>query len=249
MLHPMRHLLLLFAILAGSSASADPPACTPRSFEASAFTVCPFDAKRKTLRLAWTDARGHALRGFAGLEAQLKPQRVAFAMNAGMFDSAGNPIGLYVENGAVRHPLNNANGAGNFYMKPNGVFSQDADGTLHVETAGDFAARHASPRWATQSGPMLLVKGALHPQIAPDGPSRNIRNGVCVRNARTAIFVISGDTVSFGRLARFFRDVLHCRNALYFDGVVSSLWAPSLNRRDNAAPLGPMVLVTNNGRR
>jgi uncharacterized protein YigE (DUF2233 family) len=44
-------------------------------------------------------------------------------------------------------------------------------------------------------------------------------------------------------LARFFRDGQGCRNALYFDGVVSSLWAPSLARKDNAHPLGPMIVV------
>ena len=58
-----------------------------------------------------------------------------------------------------------------------------------------------------------------------------------------AIFAISEAPVSFGRIARFFRDDHGCRNALYFDGVVSSLWAPSLARKDSAHPLGPMIVV------
>jgi prepilin-type processing-associated H-X9-DG protein len=55
--------------------------------------------------------------------------------------------------------------------------------------------------------------------------------------------VISNDEVSFGKLARFFRDGLKARNALYFDGSVSSLWDPANGRRDAYAPLGPMVVV------
>jgi uncharacterized protein YigE (DUF2233 family) len=232
----------LAATLLSTMLAAAPPHCGTKSFESSAFTVCPFDAGRQELALVLTDARGRALRGFGALEASLHPGRLAFAMNAGMFDDQGFPIGLYVENGTQRHALNRADAEGNFYMKPNGVFSQDNDGSLHVETTDAFAARGAHPRWATQSGPMLLVAGKLGPPISDDGPSRNIRNGVCVRGPRSAIFAISDDAVSFGRLARLFRDVLHCRNALYLDGVVSSLW--TAGRRDARAPLGPMVLVT-----
>ena len=55
--------------------------------------------------------------------------------------------------------------------------------------------------------------------------------------------MISEDAVSFGRFARFFRDGLGCRNALYLDGAVSSLWDPEAGRRDSSRPLGPMVAV------
>ena len=97
--------------------------------------------------------------------------------------------------------------------------------------------------WATQSGPMLVIEGALHPAIQDDGSSRLIRNGVGVRGARIAVFVISDDPVSFGKFARLFRDDLGCANALFLDGTVSSLWAPELNRKDAVAPLGPMVVA------
>ena len=49
--------------------------------------------------------------------------------------------------------------------------------------------------------------------------------------------------VSFGRMARFFRDVLHCPNALYLDGSVSSLWDRPAGRRDTNSELGPLVAV------
>src|SRR5690606_41658138 len=98
-------------------------------------------------------------------------------------------------------------------------------------------------RWATQSGPMLLIDGEMHPRFAEDGTSRLMRNGVGVRDDARAYFVISAGFVSFGRSARFFRDELGCPNALYLDGSVSSLWAPDLDRRDETDDLGPMVAV------
>ncbi len=90
---------------------------------------------------------------------------------------------------------------------------------------------------------MLLINGALHPRFAEDGASRLMRNGVGIGDNHTAYFVISSGFVSFGRFARFFRDELGCRDALFLDGTVSSLWAPEMGRMDNDHPLGPMVVV------
>ncbi|HEY9217885.1 MAG TPA: phosphodiester glycosidase family protein, partial [Phenylobacterium sp.] len=169
--------------------------------------------------------------------------RVRFAMNAGMYDTARAPLGLYVQDAAVVRPLRTEAGSGNFYLKPNGVFSAGADGTLRIETTDAYAARGGRDRWATQSGPMLLVGGAVHPSFQPDGASRNIRNGVGVTGGSAAWFVISEDEVSFGKFARFFRDALDCRDALFLDGSVSSLWSPRQGRRDPRTDLGPMVVV------
>ena len=45
----------------------------------------------------------------------------------------------------------------------------------------------------------------------------------------------------------FFRDSLGCRNALYFDGAVSSLWEPGAKRLDQRAEIGPMVMILRRG--
>ncbi len=164
-------------------------------------------------------------------------------MNAGMFDARGAPIGLYVARGEAGHALNLRDGPGNFHMKPNGVFSVSAEQTVQIETSENFAARDAAPFWATQSGPMLVVDGALHPAIQANGAARLVRSGVGVHDANTAYFVISEGPVSFGRLARFFRDELGCQDALFLDGVVSSLWAPRMRRMDERIPIGPMLVV------
>jgi len=236
---------LCFAFATAAKADSA-PVCTSRVFETSRFTVCAVDTRQESIRLAWTDNRGVPLRSFARLAAAMGTEagRVAFAMNAGMFDQQGNPIGLFVADSDVRMPVNTGSGSGNFYLKPNGVFWVAKDGRLGVETTDQYISHQIAPDWATQSGPMLVVDGDLNSQIAPDGPSKFIRNGVGVASPRSAFFVISEEPVSFGRMARFFRDALGCRNALYFDGAVSSLWAPALGRRDDAHPLGPLVVVT-----
>ena len=235
-------LACLFLCPAGETRAAA-ATCETRRFEESRFTVCAFDSRRQDLRLAWTGTDGSALRSFERLKAALGPEarRVRFAMNAGMYQENGTPVGLYIENGRTRRPLNQRDGTGNFYMKPNGVFSLDPDGTVRVETSPAFAARHAMPVFATQSGPALVTANVLH--VAPDGVSRNIRNGVGIRDANRALFVISDDPVSFGRFARFLRDGLKCRDVLYLDGAISSAWIPDRHRQDQIAPLGPMLVV------
>lgn len=220
-------------------------ACTRQIFEGDPFLVCAFDARRHELRLASRAASGEFLRSFPRLREHLGADaaRARFAMNAGMYDGDGAPIGLFVEDGVMLHPLRLTDGPGNFHLKPNGVFSQDGDGALHIETSEAYAARAAAPRWASQSGPMLVIDGALHPAFAADGASHYVRNGVGLHDRYTAYFVISERAVSFGRFARFFRDALGCSQALFFDGGVSSAWVPRLNRLDRAHPLGPMVVA------
>lgn len=214
------------------------------SFDSERYTVCTYDGARDELRLADRDGRTY-LRSFENLSRALSEDRtrVRFAMNAGMFNDAGAPIGLYVSEGHEQHVLVLTDGPGNFHLKPNGVFWQGEDGSVHVDTSENYALRLAPARWATQSGPMLVINGEIHPRIADNGPSRYVRNGVGVRDGHTAFFVISSGAVSFGRFARFFRDRLRCRNALFLDGAVSSLWSPSIGRDDDDHRLGPMVVV------
>ncbi|HVY87402.1 MAG TPA: phosphodiester glycosidase family protein [Hyphomonadaceae bacterium] len=221
-----------------------PDACVHRSFEGEGFVVCRFNPRTDRIRLVWKSARGAAYRTFDRLEHDTEVAKLRFAMNAGMFDPAGAPIGLYVQKGKELHAINTANGPGNFHLKPNGVFWIDGRGSPHVSTADGYIADAPAPIWATQSGPMLVIKGKLHPAINADGDSRYVRNGVGVGRGGDAFFVISDAPVSFGKLARLFRDELDCSNALYLDGSVSSLWAPSMKRKDAGADLGPMVVVT-----
>jgi len=251
----IRSSLLALLLLAACGSEAPAPkaaqadtsrsaaACTQREFEGSTFTICRYDRRRDEIALFLNGPSG-PLRSFAALEAQLGPRanRLRFAMNAGMYGEDGNPIGLYVEDGRQRHRINRQSGPGNFHMLPNGVFTVAADGRVAVLSSARYQPA-SRPLWATQSGPMLVIDGRLHPGIQDNGPSLHIRNGVGVDSADTAWFVISDDAVSFGRMARLFRDVLNCRNALYLDGSVSSLWDRLDGRRDTNSELGPLVAV------
>lgn len=237
--------MVLLTVVTATECAASAAPCQSQSFEGSHFLVCAVDTRDADITLYLADEKGAPLRSFARLAGVLGPaeQHLRFAMNAGMFDKTGEPVGLYISDGKQAGAINLADGAGNFYMKPNGVFWADASGTLHITRSKAFAASKVQPVWATQSGPLLLENGAIHPQISVDGPSINIRNGVGLRDGHDAIFVISDDPVSFGRFARFFRDALDCPNALYLDGAISSIWVPATGRRDHDHPLGPIIAV------
>ena len=168
---------------------------------------------------------------------------IAFAMNAGMFDDDGKPIGYFVENSNRLQTINTADGAGNFHMKPNGVFFGSGEKWQVMSTDKFLAQVTERPEFGTQSGPMLVVDGKIHPQITEDGPSKLVRNAVGVDDLGRAHFVISNAPLSFGKLARFYRDELKVKNALYLDGTVSSLWNPATDRLDSGAPIGPIVIV------
>jgi uncharacterized protein YigE (DUF2233 family) len=246
---PFVLLVLLEACGSEPEAAPDPARvvaghCRQRSFEGSDFTVCAYDARRHRLALFSEGADG-PLRSFDRLERHLgaRARQVRFAMNAGMYDEEGRPIGLYVEEGRERRALNRRDGAGNFHLKPNGVFAMDAEGRVSVRTGDAWARARPQVRFASQSGPMLVIAGRLHPAFQPDGESRHLRNGVGIVDRNRAWFAISEQPVSFGKFARFFRDVLGCRDALFFDGTVSSLWDPGARRRDDGYAFGPMVAV------
>ncbi len=252
----MRNALIVFfgivalafagALVFGDRGRAD--VCKAQSFEGDAFTVCAYRPAQDDISLVWADGKGLAIGGFEALEASglVDVKRVRFAMNAGMFDASGAPIGLFVANGREEHALNQQTGSGNFHMQPNGVFFVDAERRPHVLATADYAVGGEQPMWATQSGPMLVIGGALNAQFSPDGDSRYVRNGVGVHGG-IAYFVISEQPVSFGKFARFFRDALKCESALYLDGAVSSLWVPASGRLDADHVIGPMVVIS--GRR
>jgi len=238
-------ILVFLAIFPAAAASpAESAPCKVVAFESSRFVICRYRRGADELQLAWRGSGG-PLGGFDGLAAWLGPEaaRVRFAMNGGMFDHQQAPVGLLVLSGELLHQADTAKGQGNFYLLPNGVFWAEANGSVHVDETGRFVARGLSPMWATQSGPLLVSAGVLHPAIAENGSSLAVRNGVGVRDPDEAFFVISSEPVSFGRFARLFRDHLRCPDALYLDGIVSALWAPNLARRDPATGLGPLIVV------
>jgi len=225
-------------------ASSVESACRSIIFEDAPLTDCVAIPARHAIALALGPSGGAPYRSLSALAQGQNGETVAFAMNAGMFDEAGQPIGYFVEKSERLKELNTADGDGNFHMKPNGVF-YGSGGEWHVRTTDDFLANVKDrPEFGTQSGPMLVIAGKIHPQITHDGPSKLVRNAVGVDEQGRAHFVISNAPISFGKLARFYRDELKVKDALYLDGTVSQLWNPATDRLDTGAPIGPIVVVT-----
>ena len=169
--------------------------------------------------------------------------RTVWMMNAGMFQDNGMPVGLCVADGREVTPLNTAEGKGNFFLKPNGVFALTGSGAVIRETGEWQAAVPAEIRLATQSGPLLVRSGALHPAIREDSTNRYLRNGAGVRADGRVVFAISTEQVTFYEMATLFRDALHCPDALYLDGAISAMYAPAAGVNTEAGSLGPVLGV------
>jgi len=246
-----RTIAFLLAVAATSLAAhssrtlAEIQPCRLIEYERNAYTICEVDLRKHTVRLHWKRSDGTPYAYLSALPRTLEGEvgRLLFATNAGMFDPALKPVGLYVEQGRELVHVNTRSGYGNFHMKPNGVFYVSADRAAIAETRA-FLKQRTQADLATQSGPMLVINGRVHPRFDRRSTSLKARNGVGVRADGKILFAISQGEVSFDAFARLFRDGLNCPNALFLDGGrASSLYAPSLNRLGNILSLGPMLAV------
>lgn len=166
-------------------------------------------------------------------------ERLRFAMNGGMYQADGKPLGLYIENGKTVTPLNTRRAEGNFYLQPNGIFYLTAERQAFVVKTEDFQT-NGNVRFATQSGPMLVVDGQINPLFQPDSENLNVRNGVCAAENNKVIFAISRREVNFYEFAEFFKNA-GCRNALYLDGFVSRMYAPEKNITQTDGDFGAII--------
>lgn len=233
-------------IAAVSPPEARAVTCQDKTHDGKVFTVCEVDATHESLRLYRTDENGTPYGQFSVLNSWLKDhgRRLVFAMNAGMYHEDRSPVGYYLEDGREEMRVLAGPSKGNFGLLPNGIFCI-GDGWARVVETRRFLSDRPRCRHATQSGPMLVIDGALHPRFLPDSTSRYIRNGVgTTADGRRAIFVISQSLVTFHEFGRFFRDVLKVPNALFLDGNISRLYAPQIGRDDFGRRMGPIVAVT-----
>ena len=218
--------------------------CADIDYGGNSFTACTVDVASENLSLFHKDAEGVVIGSFGGIEALPEVDSLVFAMNAGMYHDDRSPVGHYREDGVETMRVIPNAGPGNFGLLPNGVLCINEDSAQVYETL-DYVDRAPACRDATQSGPMLVIDGALHPRFLPDSTSRFVRNGVGTSaDGGTAVFVISNGSVTFHEFGSFFRDYLKLPNALYFDGKVSRLYARDQGRSDFGFQLGPMVAVT-----
>lgn len=197
-------------------------------------------------RLADQDQTIQPLYKFNNLLADLpKSSELKFATNAGMYNAEFAPIGFTVLQGRQILSLNLNEGAGNFHMMPNGVLWWDQKNRVSITESHKFngmlQSGVAKPWYATQSGPMLVIEGKLHPKFNPASTSQKIRNGVGVCEDGNIKFVTSNEPVTFYQFASLFKEDLNCANALFLDGgIASALYAPDIAHQDNKN-MGVMV--------
>lgn len=216
--------------------------CRSISFESVPLTHCTADPELHRIKTGLAPSSGPNFGTIEAWAAGRDESRIAFVMNAGMYDNALKPIGYFVRDEDRLSELDRSDGLGNFYLKPNGVFFGTGGRWRVLGSNTFFSTIGTRPQFGTQSGPLLVIDGELHPDIQDDGPSKAIRNGVGVDAQGKAHFVISDAPLSFGKLARYFRDEVKTPNALFLDGNVSSLWHPASGRMDGRR-VGPLIVV------
>ena len=242
-----------FALLVGPAAAEEGAACRSEAFEDTGYTVCSFDPAFDDMRIFWRKADGTPYGTFSALAEDLATQglTLVFGMNGGMYQDDFSPVGLLVMNGIEAKGVNttsvgpDVNPVPNFYKKPNGIFFIGTDGAATLTTESYIEDRPAA-EFATQSGPMLVIDGNIHPAFIVGSTDLNQRNGVGVCKPNEVSFVISEDDVNFETFARFFRDKLGCANALFLDGgSAPGIFAPELGRDDppGHGGYGPIIAV------
>lgn len=232
------------AMVATAVPAAGAGMCQHLDHNGQGYVVCTVGAAAEPQLGLWLKGGDDTVLGsFDRIRAELPEGReLVFAMNAGMYHEDRRPVGLFRADGREEAPLVTAGGGGNFGLLPNGVFCTGGQRPFQVIESRAFAMAGPDCRLATQSGPALLLDGEVHPRFLPDSDSRYVRNGVGTdRDGQTAWFAISDRPVTFHEFALMFRDGLGARDALYFDGSISRLYAPELGRSDFGRMMGPVI--------
>ncbi|MEO7990298.1 MAG: phosphodiester glycosidase family protein [Chryseolinea sp.] len=191
----------------------------------------------------WKDDKGEIIRSIQNLKTfvETKNKELKFAMNGGMYTKDNSPQGLFIENGIALTSLDTLSGSGNFYLKPNGVFYLMKNNEAFICQTKTFVD-NGQIKFATQSGPMLLVDGQIHPAFMKGSPNLNIRNGVGILPDNRVVFVMSKQEVNFYDFAEFFKS-MNCKNALYLDGFVSRTYLPEENWKQLDGNFGVIIGV------
>jgi uncharacterized protein YigE (DUF2233 family) len=200
------------------------------------------DPKKSELKLYLKDDNGSILNTFFNLKKHLKKQNkeLLFAMNAGMYMENSMPLGLYVEKGKRIKKANRVKKAfGNFYMQPNGIFFITKKRNAYIKKTTDFRLKEYVD-FATQSGPMLLIDGKMHPRFMKGSKNIHIRNGVGILKDGRVLFAISKELINFYDFATFFKKN-GCKNALYLDGAISDIYLPPKHEGYSHSRFGVMV--------
>jgi uncharacterized protein YigE (DUF2233 family) len=201
--------------------------------------------------LYWKQPNGKLYGNIGQLKMELEKQKkkLIFATNGGMFDKKQTPVGLFVENGKQVIQVNtkeiNPDKDGNipnFYLNPNGVFFVTFTNKVGICKTSLFR-QDSLTKFATQSGPMLLIEGKINPAFSQKSNNYHIRNGVGILPDNDLIFAISKNKVTFYDFANYFKEQ-GCINALFLDGYVSKAFIPEQGVEQLDGDLGVIIGIT-----
>ncbi len=214
--------------------------CTPAQalgstnsvYRGAAYFVVTVQPGKDKLRLSWQDVNKQPYGTVAALKSALAAQgkTLLFATNSGIYAPGLTPLGLHVQRGQTLVGLNRARSGGNFALLPNGVFWVQGN-KVGVSESRSYEKLGLKPDYASQSGPLLVQGGHLHPSFSASSVSLKLRSGVGVCRGGVVKFAMSEGAVNFYDFARFFRDALGCPDALYLDGSISTLYTPDRGDR------------------
>lgn len=210
------------------------------------FITYVVEPQNQALQFYWKDEKQQNYKSILNLKNRLqnKNRNLVFAMNGGMYKQDNSPLGLFIENGKKVIPLNTSEGNGNFYLKPNGIFYLTKSNVAVICNTLNFVD-NGSIKYATQSGPMLVIDGKIHATFQHKSTNLNIRNGVGIMPNNKIIFAMSKKEINFYDFANYFKS-MGCKNALYLDGLVSRTYLPEKNWIQTDGNFGVIIGVTTN---
>ena len=210
--------------------------------EDNRFVTYKMNPKKQQLRMYWKDDKHQPFLSIQNLKNWLGAQTLLFAMNGGMYKADNSPQGLFIQDKKTLNPLDTSSGNGNFYLKPNGVFYLTTDNNPVICKTENFT-NNGKIKYATQSGPMLVIDGQIHPAFKQGSPNLNIRNGIGILPDNEVVFVMSKKEINLYDFAGYFKE-LGCTNALYLDGFVSRTYLPEKNWIQTDGNFGVIIGVT-----
>lgn len=210
------------------------------------FVVYIANSKEQNVSLYYKNEKGVNFGSLKNIKTYLakKNKSLLFVMNGGMYKKDKSPQGLFIEKGIQKVPIDTTSASGNFYLKPNGIFYLTTANDAYICKTEDFKS-NKNIKYATQSGPMLVVDGLIHKAFNKNSTNLNIRNGVGVLPNNQLLFVMSKKEINFYEFADYFKNK-GCKNALYLDGFVSRAYSPKEKWLQTDGDFGVIIAVTEN---
>ncbi|MEK7949996.1 phosphodiester glycosidase family protein [Luteolibacter soli] len=203
-------------------------------------------AKPAQVRVIWKDTQGRQIETFPQATAYLTGigETPETLMNGGIYEPHGVPSGLLAQNTRELHPLNLADGKGNFFLKPNGIFLIGDKGAAVIDST-EYPLPGVKVSHAVQSGPLLLRNGKVHPKFRATSTNRLHRNGIGVTKDGTVVLAMtdihSPKYPNLYEFAMLFAS-LGCSDALFLDGDISQMRSGEALTKESG-PFGSFIAV------